>query len=279
MVIYADILVLVNMYVDYFLLLAVGRYLHLKARGLRLFLASLLGGLTGLLAFLPVAKAIEWLLLFLSAVIICAAAFGLRKWRLLIKSSCCLFIFSLILSGAVFLLTELTGIRAAVVSGRVYFDISPLLLLFFTVAVYLVSLILEKLLGPRDDVRNLNFTVIETPLGKAEILMKTDTGNSLHEPFSGLPAAVVELDALLPILPASLTEYFGGGNPREGLRLIPCSTLGGSTLLPAFRPEKFYLKEDKSELNCYIAVTKSRLSSSSWKGLLSPEILDQRRSL
>lgn len=277
MLVYADILVLVNMYVDYFLLLAVKRSLHLKARGVRLFLGALLGGFSGLLALLPVGKSLEWFLLAASAFAISFTAFFDGRWMMLIKCWLSFFTFSLILSGAVLLLTLVFEIKAAVISGRVYFDLSPLLLLIFTVTVYVVSVLLENICGPKDDVRSLNFAVIETDLGKAEVLMKTDTGSTLREPFSGLPAAVVELDAVISVLPPGLMEYISGGNPSGGMRLIPCSSLGGKSLLPAFKPDRFYLADSGQELECYVAVTGSRLSSSSWRGLLNPEILSSRR--
>lgn len=275
MVIYGDLLVLVNMYTDYFLLLAVKRCLHLKSSGLRLFLAALAGGFTGLLALVPLPKFAEWALLFLSAVFICFVAFRDRRWRMLIRSSTMFFVFSLILSGAVFLLAELLRLPAAVISGRVYFELSPLLLLVFTVAVYLLSCVFENLRGSKDDSGSLSFTVIETPLGRAEVLMKTDTGNFLREPFSGLPAAVVEIDAIESIIPQAVRDYLKGSSPTEGMRLIPCSTLSGRSLLPAFLPKSFHIKDTEIELNCYIAVSKNRLGASSWRGLLSPEILDQ----
>jgi len=277
MVVYADILVLVNMYIDFFLLLAVKRSLHLGTTGLRLFGASLIGGLSGLIALMPFGKVLQWASLMISAILISFIAFFDGRWRLLLKACGCFFIYSIVLSGGILLLTELFGLKAAVIAGRIYFELSPLLLLIFTVVVYLVSVLLENIRGPRDDSRSLNFTVIETDLGKAEVLMKTDTGSSLREPFSGLPAAVVELDAVISILPPSLMEYLRGGSPGEGMRLIPCSTLNGRGLLPAFKPDRFYLADSGDELNCYVAVTGNRLSSSAWRGLLNPEILSYRR--
>lgn len=273
MVVYADILLLVNMYTDYFLLLGVKRFLRLKASGLRLFLGALSGGVTGLSCLIPLPDILRWLMLLLSAVLICLVSFHDGRACILVKSSLAFFIFSLILSGAVFLLAELLNFPAAVIGGRVYFELSPLLLLVFTVGVYLVSLLAESILGPRDSDRSLKFALIGTELGRAEVLMKNDTGNSLKEPFSGLPAAVVELDAILPIVPPAVLEYLSGGSPKEGLRLIPCRSLGGDSLLPAFKPDHFRLKDSDTELNCYIAVSKNRLGASAWRGLLSPEIL------
>lgn len=274
MVVYADILVLVNMYIDFFLLLLVKRSLHLRPKGWRIFAASLAGGLSGLLALVPMAKLFQWLLLFLSTLIIGFIAFFDGRLWLWLRSCGCFFVCSLILSGGVLLMAEVFGLNAAVISGRVYFDLSPILLFIFTVAVYLVMVLVETIRGPGDDRKSLNFTVIETPLGKAEVLMKTDTGSTLREPFSGLPAAVVELDAVISVLPPGLMEYIRGGSPGEGMRLIPCSTLNGRGLLPAFRPDRFYLADSGEELDCYVAVTGNRLSSSAWRGLLNPEILN-----
>ena len=51
--VYVDVLVVVNIFIDFLLLLGTGRFLQLKSKLLRLILASLLGGAQSLVALLP----------------------------------------------------------------------------------------------------------------------------------------------------------------------------------------------------------------------------------
>lgn len=53
MTVYADLLFIVNLYIDALLLSAVRRFLRLPLTGKRLLLASVLGGVFGLSALLP----------------------------------------------------------------------------------------------------------------------------------------------------------------------------------------------------------------------------------
>ena len=53
MTVYADILFIVNLYIDAMLLSAVHRFLHLPLSRLRWLFASMLGGLFGFTALLP----------------------------------------------------------------------------------------------------------------------------------------------------------------------------------------------------------------------------------
>jgi len=47
MVVYADILIVLNFIVDYFLLLATDKFLHNNTKLIRLLLGALFGGITG----------------------------------------------------------------------------------------------------------------------------------------------------------------------------------------------------------------------------------------
>lgn len=263
MVIYGDILFLVNLYVDYFLLLGVKQFLHLRVKGFRLLLASLLGGAFSLLSLLPIPAPFTYVLSALMAVGITFAAFFPMEKLALIKASACFFAFSFIFGGIVLLLSELTG-RAAVIGGSVYFDLSPLLLFLFTVLSYFVSLLLDKLRGGREPDLLFCKLVVEHEGKQVELFAKTDTGNTLKEPFSGLPVVVAEKQAL---------GMFSKNNP-QGFRLVPFHALGGEGLLPAFKPEKLYIKKTGRALNCYLALYDGKLSPGSWNCLAGPEAIE-----
>ena len=73
MTVYADLLFIVNLYIDALLLSAVRRFLRLPLTGKRLLLASVLGGVFGLSALLP---ALPGVVLFPLAVGIACAVRG-----------------------------------------------------------------------------------------------------------------------------------------------------------------------------------------------------------
>ena len=77
MTVYADLLFIVNLYIDALLLSAVRRFLRLPLTGKRLLLASVLGGVFGLSALLPALPGVVLFpLALLESLALCATAFA-----------------------------------------------------------------------------------------------------------------------------------------------------------------------------------------------------------
>lgn len=272
MIVYADIFILVNIYTDYFLLLAVEKFLRLQTKKYRIFLGAVVGGLSGLLSLLPLGQVMQWIILTVTGFAICAAAFYNKSFSSVIKPAACFLTFSALFSGIIALLINLVHIKAAVINGKVYFNISLVMLLVFTTAAYIISLFLEKLKGTRTPDKLFCHIDIEN-LGKScSLLAKLDTGNDLREPFSSLPVMVISCEACADIIPESVKSYIEGKEPDGPLRLIPFSSVGGTGLLPCFKAQKVTVK-DKT-VACYIAVFKGSLSSSSYSAIINPAALE-----
>ena len=95
MTVYADLLFIVNLYIDALLLSAVRRFLRLPLTGKRLLLASVLGGGFGLSALLPALPGIVLFpLALLESLALCAAAFAPKPMTQLLKA---VFLLNLIL--------------------------------------------------------------------------------------------------------------------------------------------------------------------------------------
>ena len=88
MTVYADLLFIVNLYIDALLLSAVRRFLRLPLTGKRLLLASVLGGVFGLSALLPALPGVCFCfpLTLLESLALCAAAFAPKPMTQLLKS-------------------------------------------------------------------------------------------------------------------------------------------------------------------------------------------------
>lgn len=264
--VYADILFIVNLYIDAMLLAAVRRFLRLPIKTWRLLLAAALGGFFGLSALLPHIGGFPLLLLGLAqALALAAAAFAPKPPTTLLKAAFLLLLFGAALSGLLSLL-PFHGILLA--NGAVYFDISALLLIALTCAAYGVLYLFDRLFQKREpDV--LFSTVTVSFCGKeASLSAKVDTGLTLREPFSGLPVIVAERAAVAALLPPDF------GNPAtappEGLRLVPYSSLGADGLLPAFRPERAVLGGEP--VSCWVAVSDRPLSAGSFNALVGASL-------
>lgn len=197
--VYADILFIVNLYVDALLLSAVRRFLRLPLKTGRWLLAAALGGFFGLSALLPHIRGFPLLLLgLLQALLLAAAAFAPKPPATLLKAAFLLLLFGAALSGLLSLL-PFHGILLA--NGAVYFDISAPLLIVLTCAAYGVLYLFDRLFQKREP--DVLFSTVTVDFGgkQAVLSAKVDTGLTLREPFSGLPVIVAERAAVSALLP------------------------------------------------------------------------------
>ena len=262
MTVYADILVIVNLYIDFFLLWCARKFLDLHTKTRRLVLGALLGGVLSLTALLPVeSPALSLLLTLGTALAVTAAAFLPLKLPLFLRATVCFFACTLGLAGFFLLLLRFfTPKNVAVLGSVLYFDLSPVLLFCFTGGAYLVIWGGRKLF-PRDTgTLRCRKIVIEHGGVKAEVYAKADSGCALREPFSGLPVLLCEQRKLEKLSPA----------PQER-RVIPFESLGGGGMLSGFRAQQVFFEPEHIPLSCYIALSETPLSSGQFDALYNPD--------
>lgn len=270
MTLYLDILLLLNWWIDYLLLLGVRRTLGGGGRPWRLALGALVGALSCLVLFLPPLSV--WLSLafkLAAALLMVLVAFRWQGWAGLLRRTLLLFILSAGLAGlcgALYFFVAPAGFY--VVNGVVYYAFPPLLLVGLTVVCYGL-LTLSDWLTRRRAPRQHTFTV-EVTQGErlVSFLCLYDTGNHLVEPFSGFPVLVVERDVVQQLRP--VPDSADSIPTGEGWRLIPYETVGGGGLLPAFIPQKIVVHTPKGHhavRDCYVAVC-PRLGRGEYRGLM-----------
>ncbi len=287
MTIYADILVTVNLYVDFFLLWCVKKFLGLRVRNRRLVLGALAGAALSLTALLPEPPPpVSLILGLLTALAVTAAAFAPLKSRMFWKAAVCFWVFTLLLAGFfLFLLRFFAPKSVAVLGSVVYFDLSPLLLFLFTCGAYLAFSLAQRLLPGRSQSLGCRWLVVENNGAQVRIYAKADTGNALREPFSGLPALVCQAKNLKAAAPAAVLEFLETGEVKadtgqgEGLRLTPFESLGGAGVLPAFRPESVRDEKTGAVLDCYVAACSQPLSAGQFDALYNPDLFPEQAGL
>ncbi len=271
MTVYADVLVIVNLYVDYFLLRCVQGFLRLEAPGWKLVAGALAGALGSLLCLLPLPRWSGPLCAGLCTLASAAAAFlpmGLRRF---LRAWLCLWLFSFLLAGFVLFAAQFAPAGyMAVVGGAVYLDLDLPLLFFATCGAYLVFWVFRRVF-PRESGAPRLCKLSITYQGKtAEVYAKADTGNALREPFSGLPVVICQRDALQGLdLPDENEPIV------PGLRLVPFDSVGGSGLLAAFQPERVTASPTGRSLSCYIALYGRPLSSGQFAAIFNPDLFPE----
>lgn len=263
--IYADEMFLLNLVIDYFIILATAKLCALPLRRLRFALAAALGALYAVLplfhffAFLanPLLKAALGALMVL-------AAFGRAKRFLRLYLA--FFAVSSALGGAVYAATLLSG---SVPESGAFASVSMRVLILSFALCYAGLTLLFRRLG-----RNLRRQTLPVSMelcGRSCVFTALkDTGNELYDPVSGLPVMVAGIEAAESILSPSELEALRLGasefmstiisNPLLCRRfwLVPCASVTGAALLPVFRPDTLIIG-GKPERNLLVGLTSNAL--------------------
>ncbi len=270
MIVYGDILLALNWWLDFLLLLGVRRTLGGGGRPWRLAVGALLGALSCFVLFLP-PLSVWWSLLIklAAALIMVLVAFRWQGWRELTRRVFLLFAMSAGLAGLCGMLYFFVAPDGFyVVNGVVYYAFSPLLLVALSVLCYGLLWLSDYLMRRRAPACRM-FRVTVT-VGEKQVTFPClyDSGNHLVEPFSGYPVLVAQRHVAEQVIavPHSAEDLPVGA----GWRLIPYDTLRGGGLLPAFIPHSVSVTTPQGERaihDCYVAVC-DRLGRGEYQGLM-----------
>ena len=246
MKIYADILIITNIYMNFFMLKAVSLLTHTPFKNGRCILAAVFGGLTALNILIPKMNFVCMTLIkLLGAAAIIALAFGIADRRLFLRLAAVFWLVSMIFSGTAYLFTEVFRPKYAFIcNGVVYLDMSVLTLVTATIVAYMLISLFRFFMDKRACEPKHFHVVICGNGNTAEIEGLCDTGNYLTDAFTGKPVIVCGKKSAERVIPQAVRDYFSGSVEHvKGVRLIPFQTVGASGLIPAFVPDAVYIKE------------------------------------
>lgn len=267
--IYIDVLIAINLFINYFLLLAVSKFLSIPVKRPRLFAAAAFGAAASLTIFMPeINLFLSLLIKLVLSVAIVRIAFRFCGLKQLLRQLAAFYIMSFAFAGLMLAFWYFIAPQGLIIKNSiVYFNISPLMLIIMTVICYFIIRLINRATG-RQAPENL-FCKIQIDYNGESVscLAKVDTGNTLTEPFSNAPVAVVYEECVAALIPQE---------DSGKIRFVPFQAISGGGLLPAFKPDKLtiFCGKNQIEINeVYIAVTKSKLGA--FTALLNPDLLQK----
>ena len=247
MIVYADVLFLINFIINVLLLQATALLGKCQRVAGRMIFGAALGAVYAVCMFFPQLHLFYTLLFKLVfGSVLMALVFRPVRLSAFLRISGIFYAVSFLFGGAVFgvmLLTD-AGImsRAIIQNGVLYFDL-PAGILFGTVSLCLLGVWVWRKTAPlRLRKQSLYREVQVSYDGKTVSLQAlVDTGNTLTDPLTLTPVMIAELDALRELLPPCPTfsiEELSVGAMATRLRVIPFTSLGTKHgLLLGFRPD------------------------------------------
>lgn len=286
MIIYADVLVALNILITYILIVAVRVFCKIPTNKWAVMVASLVGGFSALIIFgenMNVALSVVYKLV--CGGVIVGVAFLPGNVKTFLKTYFGFFLISFLFGGAVYAFQiAFKPPNILYYNGIVYFDMSISYLVGCVLSVYGVFLIGNYLLT-RHTLKGSK-CILEITYNNITIAVPAivDTGNSLQDGLSGRPVIVAELSAIAPVFDREELLFFKNQdykNVPESLyklfRLVPCSAVTGEGLLPSFVPQIVKVTTEKGSYKttfCTIGVVSKALSSGEYKALVNNNIFE-----
>ena len=262
-----------NFFINYFLLLSVGRIMRARISRTRICLGASLGAACSMTLFLPEMNFIIGLIIktaICSGMVLVSFSVINTKGFLRYLLVTCAVTFGF--GGAMMALWLTISPRGMYYrNGTVYFSLSPIFVIGATVLCYSLITIAGRI-WRRMELRSGECGAIIRSEGRTQTLrLIYDTGNLLTEPFSGLPVIVAKKNSISRVMPEGFPSDCHGCN----FRIIPFSAVSGEGILCAFRPEFTELRigKHKRKIDCYIAVS-DNLEDCDYDGIINPAIFE-----
>lgn len=295
MTIYIDVVLIENILMNYIILFTTGLILKIKIKHLRLILASFIGAIYSIIAYMGILEIYSSIVFkIILSIIIVYIAFNPQNIKKLWKDILIFYMVSFVFGGAAFALIYIVKPQDILMKNGLFLGTYPLKTVLLGAIVAFIIIITA-------------FTVVKTKISKKDmycqikikingkyIKAKTmiDTGNMLKEPITNTPVVIVEHTLLYECMPKEILnnlENIIGGDfsqvPEDirkkyisKLKLIPYSSLGKQNgMLIGIKPETVKIITDEQEeerKNVIIGIyNKSLTKKGEYRALIGIELI------
>lgn len=232
MVIYLDLVLLLNFAYDFLILLTVSFTLKRKVKLYRCILSSIVGALSIFLLFLKINSVILFLLKVFISYLMCIIAFKYISIRYTLSNIFYLYLTSIILAGFLYLLNiEFAYKQVGMIFVNKGLSINYLFLIIISpIILFLYYLSNKKLKNTYNDYYKL--TIVFDNF-KIECISLYDNGNNLVDPVTLKGVIIVNGNLLKKIYNIRSPMY------------VPYKTIGESSIIKCFKPSYIILNNKK----------------------------------
>lgn len=270
MVVYIDILIILNLYINYFLIRATVLITRRVCSVKRCVLSAFVGALGSLVILLPelpfylvvlIKSTLGMLIVFL--------AFGRQSKAEFAVSVLFFLVVNFTFAGIMLALWTFAAPLGMVwANGTAYFNIPISAIIAFTAAAYLILRLARFLADKRLHCKKICAVTISDKKGAVTLRGLCDTGNELCDVFTGKPVVVCFFDKIAPLIPCEIIDYYDG-KLSDTLRIIPCRTVNSQSLVPIFKAD---ISIEGKTADGFVGVTK-RVLGNNIDCIFNPKII------
>lgn len=247
MVVYIDVLIFINIIINYCILSVTRKFLHIKTSELRIILSAGIGSLFSLTALdTNINIVLSYIIKLICSIVMCLVAYKNTNFKYIIRNIISVFAFSMIFSSVMILFYQtVKPHNMAIINDNVYFQVNPLFLILLSIVSYLIIITVQKLIKANIDntLVNLTMTIDNRDFS---CIGKIDTGCSVVEPFTGTPVIITESEVL---------NDFNINTPR----IIPYKGFNSHGLLYGIKANSIHIDGKEMQTEAYIAITNEKI--------------------
>lgn len=253
-IIYIDLVIVINFIIDILLLISVDLLLKRRAKFKRIVIASLLGSLSTLLLFYITSSIILLLFKLLISIFMVIISFKYESFNQFKDNIVWLYIISIILGGSIYLLNN----QIALINNGLVFSGSGFKINLFILSI-ISPIIVFKYIKYQKNFKNtysetydVNIYYKGTKVTSTGFL---DTGNKLKDPYFGRPIILVNKE----LIKKEVNTFY-----------VPYNTVNKEGLLEVFKPDKVIINE---KINRRILIGLSDVNLNGIKIILNMEVI------
>lgn len=275
LIIYTDILILVNFLVDYFLLLLTVKLTESKVRIFRVILSAFIGGISSLYIFFPINNILfDLLYKIILSFIMTLTVIGFKKLRQFSKF--CFFLFSItsLYAGIIYAVSNVFKPSGMLIdNGVTYFEISPIFICASTVVFYLLITFLSRIFKKSSHTAECCEITLTSDSKSIKLKAIVDTGNSVSDYFGKSEIIIADNSSFKALF--GFEGDFTDEKLKSRFRIVPCATVTGEDFLKGYRCDSAVIKTANKTVNIekpILAQSKTELKDG-YNAIVNPKIL------
>ena len=207
MTIYIDVVLIENLIMNYIILFATGIILKEKIQHIRLILASLLGAIYSIIAYMSILNLYTSIILkLLLSIIIVHISYNPQSFKKMWKCILIFYLTSFVFGGAAFALIYIVKPQDILMKNGLFLGTYPLkTIVLGTIIAFGIIITAFKIVKTQITKKDM-FCEIKVKLNnkKIETRAMIDTGNLLKEPITNTPVVVIEHTLLYDCIPKEI---------------------------------------------------------------------------
>ena len=294
MTIYIDVVLIENLIMNYIILFATGIILKIKISHIRIIIASLLGAIYSIIAYVGTLQIYSNIILkIILSILIIYISFNPQSIKKMWKEVVIFYLVSFAFGGVAFALIYVIKPQNILMRNGLFLGTYPLkTVMIGAIVAFIIIITAFKIIKTKISKGDM-FCYIEMKINNKIIktIAMVDTGNCLKEPITNVPVVVVEHTLLYECVPKqildNLEKIIGGDFTKvdeeiknkyiSKLKLIPYSSLGKQNgMLLGIKPEYFKVINEEETKNKDVIIgiyNKSLTKRGEYRALIGFEIL------